>query len=116
MKTLVMLFPAFKNTCLPSSSEIRSSPKRFTYKYFISFQIGRVDCMFQLSFRTPKYRNLKLKKREDELQMSVNKLEAKQTELQAPRFDHESENGILPRSSQIEPSSRTEIFDTKDLF
>ena len=48
--------------------------------------------------------------------MSVNKLEAKQTELQAPRFNHESENGILPRSSQIEPSSRTEIFDTKDLF
>ena len=61
-------------------------------------------------------RNLILKNREDELQTSVNELEAKQTELQAPRFDHESENGILPRPSQIEPSSRTLIFDTKDLF
>ena len=105
-------------------------------------------------------RNLALKKREDELQLNVNKLEAKEIELQKTTIElqqhladlqennayndnlnpevkqhhiistddilmpqpenamnHSNENGIFPRPSRVEPSSsRTVIFDTKNLF
>ena len=99
-------------------------------------------------------RNLALKNREDELQLSISELERKETRLNeslsefqdnnadnnclAPEvkqeevnfmndviispptmvLDHlQNDNCIFPRPSQVEPSSsRTIIFDTKDLF
>ena len=97
-------------------------------------------------------RNLALKKREDELQLYINRLESKENELQKtisrleqhlsvleinvdttnlspevmqediistndeliPSLNH-NPNEILHYSPQVEPSSRTLIFDTKDL-
>ena len=98
-------------------------------------------------------RNVALKKREDELQLSNSELECKETRLNeslsefqdnnadnnclAPEVKqeevnlmnyviispsnmvidyHSNENEILHYPSQVEPSSRTLIFDTKDLF
>jgi predicted transcriptional regulator len=100
-------------------------------------------------------RNIELRKREDELQMNVDKLEAKESELKEtisrldqhlsvlkgnvnptnlnPEVKQEdiismndasipslnyspNENEILHYSSLVEPSSRSLIFDTKDLF
>jgi chromosome segregation ATPase len=66
-------------------------------------------------------RNLKLKKRENELQLAVNELEGKVTNLQQ-RFDKSlselqdlTEDEKPHCSLKVEPS-RTVIFDTKDLF
>jgi hypothetical protein len=102
-------------------------------------------------------RNLALKKREDELQLSISKLDTKKAELQntglgeslsefqgnktcntnvnleveqkevIPMNDvfisppnrissHPNENEMLYSHSQVGPSSRTLVFDTKDLF
>ena len=77
-------------------------------------------------------RNIALKNREDELQLNINELEAKEIELQKATIDlqqHLAEfneyNGNKDVNlkvqqedvtSQVESSSRTIIFDTKDLF
>ncbi|MGE5662576.1 MAG: hypothetical protein ACM3X1_10065, partial [Ignavibacteriales bacterium] len=90
-------------------------------------------------------RNIELNKREDELQLSINGLEAKEDELQRiicglkqqlselrefnldnntldPEINQEKviftndENEIPYYYSQVEPSSRTLVFDTKNLF
>jgi hypothetical protein len=96
---------------------------------------------------------LELRKREDELQLSISKLDSKEAKLQK-RFNeslsqlqenddfnlevkeedvismvnvlsqqpnmaidyHQNENEIVHYPAQVEPSSRTLIFDTKDLF
>jgi hypothetical protein len=67
-------------------------------------------------------RNLKLSKRENELQLSISELEGKVAELQEkynkPLSELQDlmgdENPHFP--PKVEPSSRTLIFDTKDLF
>jgi predicted transcriptional regulator len=76
-------------------------------------------------------RNLALKNREDELQLSVKELEAKEAELQkttlneslselqennTDNIDPDPEAETFQYPPQVEPSSRTLIFDTKDLF
>jgi predicted transcriptional regulator len=102
-------------------------------------------------------RNLKLKNREDELQQTINELEAKKAELQRPKLNepllefhelngnkdinfevrqeevpsinevtipqlnvsinhNQNENETSHYHSQVELSSRTLVFDTKDLF
>jgi hypothetical protein len=99
-------------------------------------------------------RNVELKKREGELQLSISELENKQTELQKTTLNeslsefqenddfnlevkeeevismlnvltqqpnmaidfHPTENNILHYPPQVESSSRTLIFDTKDLY
>jgi len=94
-------------------------------------------------------RNVALKKREDELQLSISELERKETRLneslsefqenddfnlevkeeevisminvltQQPNMTidyHPTENNTLHYPPQVEPSSRTLVFDTKDLF
>jgi hypothetical protein len=83
-------------------------------------------------------RNVELKRREDELQLSINGLEAKKTKLNKSlsefqyniNLDPDVEQGdviltndvLIPPHvainypSKVEPSSRTLIFDTKDLF
>jgi len=83
-------------------------------------------------------RNIELKRREDELQLSINGLEAKKTKLNKSlsefqyniNLDPDVEQGdviltndvLIPPHvainypSKVEPSSRTLIFDTKDLF
>ena len=90
-------------------------------------------------------RNLELKKRQDQLQLTINELEGKVTKLQMADNDnanpeikqedvilmndvittpppsmavnyHPDENEMLHYPLQAEPSSRTLIFDTKDLF
>jgi len=68
-------------------------------------------------------RNLALKKREDELQLNVNKLEAKEIELQKSITrlgQYISELQVnnatnLNQPLQVELSSRTLFFDTQDL-
>ncbi|MPZ05366.1 MAG: hypothetical protein GEU26_02940 [Nitrososphaeraceae archaeon] len=78
-------------------------------------------------------RNIELKKREDELRQIINEWEAKKVELQntiaglkqqlselqennTDSIDPNPEAEALYNPPQVEPSSRTLIFDTKDLF